>query len=198
MERVTAEDIEFARKLGYRIKMLAIGKRREERSWELRVHPTLIPREEILSQVQNEFNAVSLKGDAAGPMLIYGKGAGSHPTASSIIADILRAGRGEGNGGDPRGQIPPSVVSMDEVRLRHYVRMRVRDNPGVMGRVTSHFGMRGISIASLQQPEAKMGFPVPVVLVTHVCEDRVVTRAIRDLEEAGLIDGLATRIRIEE
>ncbi len=198
MERVTAEDIEFARKLGYRIKMLAIGKLREDGAWELRVHPTFIPREDMLAQVENEFNAVSLRGDAMGPMLIYGKGAGSHPTASSIVADILRAARGGDNGGDLHGLEPPAVVSMDHVRLRHYIRLRVRDYPGVMGRVTSHFGMRGISIASMQQPEAKMGHPVPVVFVTHVSEDRVVTRAIRELEAAGLVEGLATLIRIEE
>ena len=198
MERVTAEDIEFARKLGYRIKMLAIAKHHQEGHWELRVHPTLIPREDILAQVVNEFNAVYLRGDAVGPMLLYGKGAGSHPTASSIIADILRAGRGDGAGGDPHGLEPPPIAPMEDARLRHYIRMRVRDNPGVMGRVTSHFGMRGISIQSLQQPEAKMGLPVPVVFVTHVCEDRLVTRAIRELESAGLVEGLVTRIRIED
>jgi homoserine dehydrogenase len=198
IERVTPEDIEFARKLGYRIKLLAIGKQREEGSWELRVHPTFIPRDDMIAQVGNEFNAVSLRGDAMGPMLIYGKGAGSHPTASSIVADILRAARGGDSGGDAHGQPPPAVVPMDQVSLRHYIRLRVRDNPGVMGRVTSHFGMRGISIASMQQPEAKMGHPVPVVFVTHVCEDRVITRAIRDLESAGLVEGLTTRIRMEE
>ncbi len=197
MERITLEDIEFAEKLGYRIKMLAIGKLHEEGTWEFRVHPTLIPRDEILSQVTNEFNAVSIRGDAVGPMLIYGKGAGSHPTASSIVADILRAARGDG-GGNPHGLDPPEVVPMDRVQLRHYVRMRILDQPGVMGRVTSHFGMRGISIAMLQQPGAKMGHPVPVVLVTHLCEDSVVTRAIQELEGAGLVEGLATRIRIEE
>jgi homoserine dehydrogenase len=197
MERITLEDIEFARNLGYRIKMLAIGKHLEEGSWELRVHPTLIPRGEILSQVMGEYNAVSLRGDAVGHMLIYGKGAGSHPTASSIVADILRAARGD-RGVDPYGLTPPEIVPMDRVQMRHYIRMRVLDNPGVMGRVTSHFGMRGISIASMQQPGAKMGYPVPVVFVTHRCEDQVITRAIRELEGAGVVEGLATRIRIEE
>jgi homoserine dehydrogenase len=198
MEAVTAEDIDFARKLGYRIKMLAIGKRHAEGTWELRVHPTLIPRDDILSQVDNEFNAVAVRGDAVGPMVIYGKGAGSHPTASSIVADILRAGRGDGSGGDAHWLHPPPLVSMDEVSLRHYIRMRVMDNPGVMGRVTSHFGMRGISIASLQQPEAKMGHPVPVVFVTHLCQDRVVTSALSELEAAGLVDGKCTHLRIED
>jgi homoserine dehydrogenase len=198
MERVTGEDIEFAGKLGYRIKMLAIAKRHEEGNWEFRVHPTLIPREEVLAQVSNEFNAVSIKGDAIGSMLINGKGAGSHPTAASIIADLLRAGRGEGSGAGIHYLEPPQVIPLEKVRLRHYVRMRIRDVPGTLGRVASHFGLRGISIASLQQPEGQIGHPVPVVLVTHVCEDRIVTRAIHDLEGAGLVEGLATRIRIEE
>jgi homoserine dehydrogenase len=84
------------------------------------------------------------------------------------------------------------------VRLRHYIRVRVRANPGVMGRVTSHFGMRGISIASMQQPEAKMGLPVSVVFITHLCEDRIVARALRELEDAELVERPATRIRIED
>ncbi len=198
LDRITSEDIEFARTLGYRIKMLATAKLHEEGSWELRVHPTLVDRDEILSRVDNEFNAVAIRADAAGPMVIYGKGAGSHPTASSIVADILRAGRGDGVGGDPHWSDPPEVIPMEQVKLRHYIRLRMKDNPGVMGRITSHMGMRGISIASLQQPQAMMGRPVPVIFVTHACEDRIVTRALKDLEEARLIEGLSTRIRIED
>ena len=202
IERITLEDMAFARQFNYRIKMLAIARRSEEGAWELRVHPTLIPRDEILAQVHNEFNAVYLRGDACGSMLIYGKGAGSLPTASSVVADIVRAARSDretgNNGAGPYFQAPPELVPVEKVCLRHYIRVSVLDVPGVLGRITSLFGMRQISISSIHQPEAKIGYPVPVVLVTHKSPDKLVSDAVRDLEKVNLLRGPATRIRIED
>jgi homoserine dehydrogenase len=198
IEKITAEDFTFSKLFNYSIKLLGNLRLREEGAWEMRVHPTLIPRNEILAQVRNELNAVALRGDAIGPLAIFGKGAGSLPTASSIVADIFRAARGEKAGGNPHGLEPPRLVPMGEVNLRHYIRLTVLDHPGVLGRITSFFGMRGISIASIQQPEAKIGRPVPVVLLTHICPDRVVTETLRDLEAARLVQGSITRIRIED
>ncbi|MBI4582907.1 MAG: homoserine dehydrogenase [Planctomycetes bacterium] len=198
IERITAEDFTFAKLFNYSIKLLGILKLREEGTWEMRVHPTLIPRGEILAQVRNELNGIALRGDAIGPLALFGKGAGSLPTASSIVADIFRAARGEKEGGNPHGLEPPSIAPMGDVHLRHYVRLKVLDFPGVLGRITSFFGMRGISIASIQQPEAKMGMPVPIVLLTHVSPDRVVTETLRDIENAKLVQGTITRIRLED
>lgn len=198
IEKISAKDFEYAGLFRYAIKLLGIIRRREEGPWELRVHPALIPRDDILAGVRNEYNAVSLRGDAIGKMTVFGKGAGSLPTASSVVADILRAARGEKEGGNPRGMKPPDLVPIGEITLKHYIRLEVLDYPGVLGRITSFFGMRGISIASIQQPEAKIGMPVPIVLLTHLCKDEVVTSTLRELEEANLVHGGFTRIRIEE
>ena len=87
---------------------------------------------------------------------------------------------------------------MDQVELRHYIRLQVLDHPGVLGKITSFLGTRGISIGSLEQPDAKAGAPVPVVIVTHQCEDRIVTEALQELESGDLVDGPITRIRIQD
>lgn len=197
IERIASEDVEFARQFDYRIKLLAIARRTEEGVWDMRVHPTLIPRDDMLAQVQDEFNAVSVRGDAAGPMMIYGYGAGSFPTASSVVADIVRAAKGD----KPlinRGDEVVGMVPIDRVLLRHYIRLTVRAVSGALGRITSFLGMRGISIASIHQPDAKMGQPVPVVLVTHKSRDGEVTRALRELEKVGLLLKPPTVIRIED
>lgn len=198
LEGIAREDMEFARTFHYKIKMLAIARRSDTGAWELRVHPTLIPEDEILAQVQNEFNAVYMKGDAMGPMLAHGKGAGALPTASSIVADILRAARGDRVLMNSHSAEPPELIPIEKVELRNYVRMTVLDAPGVLGRITSFFGLRHISISSIHQPEAKMGHPVPVVLVTHRTPDKVVSDALRDLEQAKLLLRPPTRIRIDE
>ena len=198
LDGITLQDVEFVRKLGYTIKMLAIARRNEHGAWELRVHPTLIPEESILAGVRDEFNAVHMQGDAVGSMLAYGKGAGALPTASSIVGDIVRAARGV------RGLPPqldgnrPEVVAMDDVELRHYIRMTVLDLPGVLGKITSYFGLRQISISSIHQPDARVGSPVPIVLVTHAAADRVVSDVLRDIEGANLLVETPMRIRIEE
>jgi homoserine dehydrogenase len=93
---------------------------------------------------------------------------------------------------------PARLVPIAEVELRNYMRLTVRDVPGVLGRITSHFGMKGISISSIRQPDAKHGQPVPIVIVTHRVRDEVLTRAIETLEQAGLLLAPPVRIRIEE
>ncbi len=198
LERITREDMEFVRQFNYSIKMLAIAKRNDQGSWELRVHPTLIPRSEILAQVRDEFNAVYMKGDAVGPMLIYGKGAGGLPTASSVVADIVRAAKGERGTPNAHMGVTPALVPIERIELRNYIRMTVLDVPGVLGRITSFFGMRHISISSIHQPAARVNQPVPVVLLTHKTSEHVVTEALRDLETARLLTRAPTRIRIEE
>ena len=197
MTRVTRDDIRYAQGLGYRIKLLAIARCHDSGAWEFRVHPTMISHDEILSQVSEEFNAVRLDGDAVGPILFYGRGAGSLATASSVVADVMRAAKGDkpfpgGQTGDP-----PPRVAIGEVELRNYVRMTVIDERGALGRITSVLGKSGISIASIHQPDAKTGEPVPVVLVTHRVVDRVIEEALEELFERKLLTEPATRIRIE-
>lgn len=198
LDRITSDDVEFVRTLGYTIKMLAIARRNEHGAWELRVHPTLIPEGSILAGVSDEFNAVHLQGDAVDSMLAYGKGAGALPTASSVVGDIVRAVRGQRGLPLQLDGNRPEVISIDKVELRHYIRMTVLDLPGVLGKITSHFGLRKISISSIHQPDARVGSPVPIVLVTHRAADHVVSGVLRDIEEAKLLVEAPTRIRIEE
>ncbi len=198
LTEITAQDIVFARELGYAVRMLAIARCTEESTWDFRVHPTLVPSRGLLAQVEDEFNAVQLRSTAAGPMVLYGKGAGSLPTASSVVADLARAARREPTAYGPAAGEPPPRVDLGDVALRNYIRMEVIDAPGVLGRITSFLGMRSISIASLRQPEAHVGREVPVVLVTHRTVDRVVSSALRELAEAKLLTKPATRIRIED
>jgi homoserine dehydrogenase len=197
IERIGAEDIEVAQRFHYRLKLLALAKLGGEGEWELRVHPTLIPEGSILAGVQNENNAVELKGDAVGPMMISGKGAGALPTSSSVVADIVRAARSDGSIALPVND-SPNLVPIERVVSRHYIRLMVLDVPGVLGRITSLFGMRQISISSIHQTEAKMGKVVPVVFMTHAAADEVVSKALKDLEDAELLQQPATRIRIED
>jgi homoserine dehydrogenase len=198
IERLGREDIQFAASLNYRIKMLALARRTEQGAWDLRVHPTLVPRDEILAQVRDELNAIFLRGDAAGPMLAYGKGAGGLPTASSVVADIVRAAKGERALLNSHSEPLPELVPIERIELRHYIRMTVLDVPGILGRITSFFGLRHISISSIHQPEARMGQPVPIVVVTHRTQDKIVTDALRDLEAAKLLLTPPTRIRIDD
>lgn len=197
IERITREDMMFAAELGYRIKLLAIAHLHEDETWDLRVHPTLLRRDGILAQVQNEFNAAYVKADAAGPMLVYGYGAGSFPTASSVVADIVRAAKGDRSLACLDGE-PVRFVRMADLSLRHYIRLTVLDHPGVLGRITSHLGSMGISIASIRQPDARVDEPVPVVIVTHHVRDSVLSDALRALEAEGLLVAAPVRIRIED
>jgi homoserine dehydrogenase len=197
IEGITPDDMKFAKNFMYRIKMLAIARVNERSAWELRVHPTLVPEDEIIAQVHDEFNAVALRGDAIGSMMIHGKGAGSLPTASSVVADIVRAAKGETS--TCRRDLPlPAFVPIEDVELRNYIRVTVLDVPGMLGRITSLFGMRQISISSIHQSEARMGYPVQIILVTHKALDRVVSDVLRDLEKVNVLRGPATRIRIED
>ncbi len=199
IEQITAEDISFSSSLGYRIKLLSIGSRNEDGSWELRVHPALVQKDEVLARVRREVNAVQVKGDAVGSMLVYGNGAGSLPTASSVVADIVRAAKGDKPIMNSANGQAPRIVSIGEVAVRNYIRVMVLDLPGVLGRVTSFLGMKGISIQSMRQPEAKHGQPVPVVFVTHKVKDSVVSSALAELRErTDLLNGPTTRIRIED
>ena len=196
--RITSEDIKFAHDLNFRIKLLAIAQMTAEGAWDLRVHPTMLPKDTILAQVQNEFNAGFIRSDAAGPMLVYGSGAGAFPTASSVVADIVRAAKADRPVNSEQSLVSVSLVSIEDVSSRSYVRMTVLDVPGVLGRITSHFGMRGISISSLRQPDAKVGQPVPVVLVTHMARDSILTEALAELKMVGLLLEAPTRIRIAD
>ncbi|HEU4709596.1 MAG TPA: homoserine dehydrogenase, partial [Methylophilaceae bacterium] len=152
--RLTREDIEYAEELGYRVKLLGITKR-TDKGIELRVHPTLIPEKRLVANVNGAMNAVVVKGDAVGPTLYYGAGAGAEPTASAVVADLVDVTRM--HTADPHQRVPHlafqpdqladlPILSITEVKSAYYLRMRMLDKPGVLADVTKILGDRNISI----------------------------------------------------
>ena len=198
IEQISAFDLAWAEDHGFRIKMLALG-RFGERGVELRVHPTLVPRTKLISQVMEEFNAVSLEGDLSGPQLYQGRGAGRMPTASAVVSDIVQALRGE-----PLLRARPKPVGelrrvpIGEVESRQYLHLEVIDQPGVVAKVATALAANGISIASMFQPDVAHGTQVPLVLTTHRAQDAKVTQALASLSRESFLIGTPVRIRMEE
>jgi homoserine dehydrogenase len=205
--RLTREDIQYAEELGYRVKLLGITKR-TEKGIELRVHPTLIPEKRLIANVNGAMNAVVVKGDAVGPTLYYGAGAGAEPTASAVVADLVDVTRM--HTADPHQRVPHlafqpdqladlPILPITEVRSAYYLRMRVLDKPGVLADVTRILGDRGISIdAMIQKEPADNEAEANIIILTHVTVEQTMNEAIAAIEALPAIDGKVTRIRTEE
>ncbi|WP_136249306.1 homoserine dehydrogenase [Halomonas borealis] len=207
ISRITAEDVEQADNLGYTIKHLGISRRTDD-GLELRVHPTLIPKERLLANVHGVKNAISVMGDAVGPTLYYGAGAGAEPTASAVVADVLDVARdittdhhyrvpylafsGIGENADQ-----PPILAMEDISTAYYLRLLAVDRPGVLARVASTLSEEGISIEALIQKEVTEGELVPIILMTHRTRERQMNEAIRKIESMADIAGSVTRIRVE-
>jgi len=204
---LTSADIRYAGDLGYRIKLLGITKRTAQ-GIELRVHPALIPQKRLLANVDGVMNAVLVKGDAVGPTLYYGAGAGAEPTASAVVADLVDVTRM--HTADPEHRVPhlafqPDALSAErilpigEIRTAYYLRLRVEDKPGVLADVTRILAGREISIVAMIQKEPKAGEDtVDVILLTHVTVEKNIDRAIAEIERLPAVSGQAVRIRLEE
>jgi homoserine dehydrogenase len=197
IEALTAFDLQWAEQNGFRIKLLAIGRFHPD-AVELRVHPTLVPKTRLISQVMDEFNAVAVEGDLAGSQLYQGRGAGRLPTASAVVADIVGALRDEPPlRARPRLDHPPRLVPMGEVISRHYLHLEVIDQPGVVAKVATALAQRGISITSMYQPEIDHGSQVPLVFTTHPAKDAQVTGALEALASEPFLVGHPVHVRME-
>jgi len=207
ISRVTAEDVEQADNLGYVIKHLGISKRTDQ-GLELRVHPTLIPKERLLANVHGVKNAIAVMGDAVGPTLYYGAGAGAEPTASAVVADLLDVARDITTAHPYRvpylafsgisedvSQLP--IMPMEDIITAYYLRLLAVDRPGVLARVATILSEQGISIEALIQKEATEGELVPIILMTHRTREQHMNEAIRQIEAMADIAGPVTRIRVE-
>lgn len=205
--RITAEDVEQADNLGYTIKHLGIT-RRGDHGVELRVHPTLIPKERLLANVHGVKNAIAVMGDAVGPTLYYGAGAGAEPTASAVVADLLDVARDIATDhhyrvpylafsgiNDEANALP--ILPMEEIVTAYYLRLLAVDRPGVLARVATILAEQEISIEALIQKEATEGELVPIILLTHRTREANMNAAIRQLESLADIAGPVTRIRVE-
>jgi homoserine dehydrogenase len=205
--KLDAVDIAYAEKLGYRIKLLGIARKRED-GVELRVHPTLIPARRLLANVEGAMNAVLVHGDAVGPTLYYGQGAGDEPTASAVIADLVDVTRM--HTADPEHRVPHlafqpdqlediKVLPIEQCRCGYYMRLRVDDKPGVLADVTRILADNDISIDALIQKEPADGeTQADIILLTHVTLEGNANTAIAQIEALPVVAGKVTRLRMEQ
>ena len=195
ISRIGKEDIEYAKELGYRVKLLAVGKLREERL-ELRVSPTLLPEDHPLAGVREEFNAVYLKTDTLGEVTFQGKGAGSLPTANGVISDIVEAA------GEDSPLLPPShplpLIKREEVVLPYYLRFRLEDKPGVLAKIAGILGKRGISISSVVQKGREKKGGVPVIMTTHQAREGDIKKALEEIDSLPVVKDRTCLIRMEK
>ncbi len=204
-------DIQYAEQLGYRIKLLGIAKRKQvdgKEGIELRVHPTLIPAKRLIANVEGAMNAVLVQGDAVGPTLYYGKGAGSEPTASAVIADLVDITRLAT--ADPEHRVPhlafqPNAMSdiqimpMSEVTTSYYLRIHVADEAGVLANVTSILADAKISVdAMLQKEPAEGEHETDIIILTHQTQEKTIDAAIAKIEALATVRGALVKIRSEE
>ena len=213
--QLASADIKYAEQLGYRIKLLGIT-RRTDKGVELRVHPTLIPARRLIANVDGAMNAVVVQGDAVGATLYYGKGAGSEPTASAVIADLVDIARLDG--ADPAHRVPPlafqsntlaaaggdlPVLPMAEVVTGYYLRIRVADEAGVLARITGILANAGISIDAILQREAdevggEGSTQTDLIILTHDTREGDLDAALAQIQPLPTVLATITRIRKEE
>lgn len=202
---VSDQDIVQAERLGYRIKLLGITRRRVE-GIELRVHPTLVPTHSMLANVEDAMNAVLVNGDAVGQTLYYGKGAGEEQTASAVVADLVDVTRL--HTADPGHRVPHlafqpdamvdiPILPMQEVRTAYYLRMAVDDAPGVLAEIARELSSAEISIGSMVQQPPVNGVAT-LIFLTHTAVEKHVNRAIQAIESLPFMRSKVTRLRVEE
>ncbi len=204
--KITQEDVSYAEQLGYRIKHLGIAKRTDS-GIELRVHPTLIPERRLIANVDGVMNAVLVKGDAVGPTLYYGAGAGSEATASAVVADIIDVVRTLT--ADPENRVPhlafqpdsindTPILPVEDIQTAYYLRMSADDKPGVLAEVTQILGDAEISIEALIQKEPQNAeTQVQIIMLTHKVYEKQMISAIEKIEALDSIKDQLTRIRVE-
>ena len=206
ISKISQEDVKYAAELGYRIKHLGIAKKTEQ-GVELRVHPTMIPHRRLIANVDGVMNAVLVQGDAVGPTLYYGAGAGSDATASAVVADIIDIVRALTT--DPENRVPhlafqPDALSdtpilpVEDVVTSYYLRIHTEDKPGVLAEITRIMGEQGISIEAIlqKQPEEHGGI-VPVIMLTQEVVEKNMNAAIKQIEALQSVTDSVMRIRME-
>jgi len=204
--KITRLDVEYAEALGYRIKNLGIARKTED-GIELRVHPTLIPKRRLIANVDGVMNAVLVCGDAVGPTLYYGAGAGAEPTASAVVADLVDVVRAMTS--DPENRVPHlafqadaiadiPVLPAEQIKTAYYLRLTAEDKPGVLADVTRILAAHNISIEALIQKEPPQGeTSVPIIMLTQLTLEKEMNAAIAAIEALATVSGKVARIRLE-
>ena len=194
---IRREDISFAEEFGYTIKLLAVAKKAGN-AIEAHVQPTLLPKSHILSNVKGSYNAVLLQADEVGDVLLYGRGAGSHPTGSAVVSDLMDLARFS----EQEHVFTPALASLKVHNIslllsRYYLRFHVIDRPGVLAQISHVLGQHKISISDVIQKERRIGSVVPLILMTHDTQDFRIRRAIRAIDRMDAVKGKAQVLKIE-
>ncbi|MFA5256128.1 MAG: homoserine dehydrogenase [Candidatus Omnitrophota bacterium] len=198
---IESGDIQYARELGYSVKLLAIAKRSGDLV-ELRVHPTMIPKSHLLANVSGVYNAIFVKGDLIGENLFYGQGAGALATSSAVVSDIVDIARSISCCGKVAGpgtfrKDIKNIKSISDVGTRFYMRFSATDRPGVLAKISGILGKHNISIASVTQKEKKSSNVVPIVMITHEALEFDMAKALKEIDGLSAIKKKTVKIRME-
>jgi len=202
ISKISPLDIGFGSELGYKVKLLAIAKESDNKI-EIRVHPTMLPKEYLISKVDGPFNAIYVEGDATGSTLYYGRGAGDMPTGSAVVSDIVDIARNIRK--NATGRVPVvtktlrdiKIKRMDEVTSMYYFRFSALDRPGVLSKISGILGNYNISIASVIQKGRRVGEAVPLVVLTHEAREKDVRQAISEIDQLPVVMDKTIFIRVE-
>ncbi len=198
--KIAPADIDYATEMGYAIKLLATARRAEDERFAVCVYPALVPREHPLAQVNGVFNAVWVVGDACDEVMLYGRGAGALPTGSAVAGDVLDCARNIIS--RTRGRVPCScegtldIVALEDMVTRNYVRMRVKDRPGVLGSIATIFGQEGVSIESVVQRGGSKDGLTEIVWIMHEGPERELHSALGAIGQLGIVDEVCSNLRV--
>ena len=198
---ITPLDIEFASEFGYKIKLLAITKQ-DGNEVEVRVHPTMIPEDNLISSVNGVFNAIYVNGDATGDGLYYGRGAGEMPTGSAVVSDIIdiakiirSGGKAQGSGIHEKSKL--KIRKMEDIHTSYYLRFSASDKPGVLSKISGILGSHNISIESMIQKGRETKKAVPLVMMTHEAREKDIVGALKQIDRLSVVSGRTMYIRVE-
>lgn len=199
--RITPADVEYAKELGYAVKLLAVGKDSPEKGVDVRVHPVLLPKDHPLASVNGVYNAIFVRGNAIGEAMFYGPGAGSLPTASAVVSDVIDVARDIVNGTFGRIRCTcyekKKLCPLEDTESSYYVRLLVDDKPGVLGTIATVFGKEGVSLKSVVQTKRSIPDHAEIVAITHMVEHRKILSARKVLEGLSVVDEIRNMIRVE-
>ncbi|MBU0759063.1 MAG: homoserine dehydrogenase [Candidatus Omnitrophica bacterium] len=202
IEKISSIDIQYAAELGYVVKLLAIAKR-YGRELEVRVHPTLLPSDNLLSSVSGIYNAIFIDADLVGKQVFYGEGAGRLPTASAILSDIMGLAYTICYCNESNKYVAPDraeikkIRKMDDVRARYYVHFSAIDKPGVLAQIADLLGRHGISISSVVQKERRADQIIPIVMLTHEAREKDMQDALKKIDKLKTIKRKSVLMRLE-
>ena len=196
ISNLTSDDIAFAHRLGYEVKLLAVAEQGSDDRVAVRVHPAMVPKDHPLASVRDSFNAVFIEGDAVGQLMFYGRGAGGAPTASAVLGDLIDAAGNLRKGAHASiGRLPRAgICPIDEVRSEYYLNLEVADRPGVLHSVAGVFAEHGVSIRSMEQEG--LGAEARLVFITHEAPESAIQATLRDLKDLDAVERIASMLRV--